>query len=64
MPVLSKQRIQQILQEDFEKGLVERRRRKTGKPGPSPFEYSVSPVLFKDFSVEEINKIKKLSKPT
>jgi len=28
--------------------------------GPSPFEYSVPPILFKDFSEEEINKIKDL----
>jgi predicted transcriptional regulator len=60
MKVLSKQRIQQILQEDFDKGLVERRQRKTNKPGPSPFEYSIIPRFYIDFSDEQIKKIKKI----
>lgn len=61
IPVITRVRVQQIVQTDFENGLVKRRRRETGKPGPSPYEYSVSPALFTDFTEEELDSIRTLS---
>lgn len=60
LPLFSKTRVQQLVQQEFEKDLVERRRRDTGKPGPNPFEYRVSPRLFRDLTEETIQKILKL----
>ena len=60
LTLLSKQRIQQILQREFEAGKVSRRRRNTSNPGPNPFEYQVSPILFSDLNEGELDKLRNL----
>ena len=61
LPLFSKQRIQQVLQESYRLGLVYRRRRRTSKPGPNPYEYQVPPLLFNELNDEELMKLKELS---
>lgn len=60
LPILSKQRIQQVLYQSCEKELINRRKRQTNKPGPDPFEYQVPPFLFDNLDKNDLNKLEKL----
>jgi hypothetical protein len=42
--------------------LVYRRKRKASKPGPSPYEYQVHPLLFDELEREQLEKLEELSK--
>jgi len=62
LPIFSKQRIQQILQNASSSGLVHRRDRKTNKPGPNPYEYQVPPLLFNELEDEQLERLDDISK--
>ncbi|MCK4477289.1 hypothetical protein KAU88_02020 [Candidatus Bathyarchaeota archaeon] len=62
LPLFSKARIQQVLQESHRLGLVYRRKRKTSKPGPNPYEYQVPPLLFNELEGSQLKKLGELHK--
>ena len=57
LPLFSKQRVQQILKNEYDRESVLRRERETGKPGPRPFEYQVTRQLFTDVDNVTLEKI-------
>lgn len=56
----SKQRVQQFVQQGAENGSILRRRRKTEKRGLGPYEYHVSPMMFKELNDAVISKLELL----
>lgn len=59
--LFSRQRIQQILQREYESQRVLRRRRESDNPGPNPFEYQVTPAMFTDIDQSILNQILRLA---
>ena len=58
----SKQRVQQFAQQGSEQGIILRRRRDTGKRGLGPYEYHVTPLMFKELNDSIIAQLEKIFK--
>jgi predicted transcriptional regulator len=47
LPLLTKSRVQQVVQEMYSKNLIERRIRETHNRGPDPYEYRLPSIISK-----------------